>query len=141
MIFIDSNIPMYLVGADHPNKTEALRLLTAAVTSGERLVTDAEVLQELLHRYHSTARRNAIKPAFAAILGVVDEVFPVDFAVVDRAREILLEQDQLSARDALHVAAMERHGVRRVLSFDSGFDDVSGLTRIPAPRAVPAQPE
>jgi len=128
---------MYLVGADHPNKPEAVRLLADMVAAGERLVTDAEVLQELLHRYHSSARRDAIKPAFEAILGVVDEVFPVDFEVVERAREILLERGQLSARDALHVAAMERHGVRRVLSFDSGFDEVPDLTRIPAPQDRP----
>ena len=27
MIFIDSNIPMYLVGAPHPHKVDAQRLL------------------------------------------------------------------------------------------------------------------
>jgi predicted nucleic acid-binding protein len=132
MIFVDSNIPMYLVGADHPNKPESVRLLTAAIDAGERLVTDAEVLQEILHRYHATARRDAIQPAFDAILSVVDEVFPVDLEDVERAREILLIQDGLSARDALHAAVMERQGVRRVLSFDAGFDDVPWLERTPA---------
>jgi predicted nucleic acid-binding protein len=124
---------MYLVGADHPNKPEAFRLLTVAIEDGERLVTDAEVLQEILHRYHSTARRDAIDPAFESILSVVDEVFPVDREDVERAREILVEHDQLSARDSLHAAVMERHSVRRILSFDGGFDDVAGLTRIPRP--------
>jgi predicted nucleic acid-binding protein len=133
MIFVDSNIPMYLVGADHPNKPEAVRLLTAAIDAGERLVTDAEVLQEILHRYHTSARRDAIAAAFEAILGVVDEVFSVDLDDVERARQILLSHDQLSARDALHAAIMERHGVHRVLSFDSGFDEISDLVRIPKP--------
>jgi hypothetical protein len=33
-------------------------------------VTDAEVLQEILHRYVAIDRRDAIQPAFDALLGV-----------------------------------------------------------------------
>ena len=73
MIFIDSNIPMYLVGAPHPHKTDVRRWLEELVSGRERLVTDAEVLQEILHRYVSIDRRDAIQPAFDALLGIVDE--------------------------------------------------------------------
>lgn len=50
MIFIDSNIPVYLVGAPHPHKADAQRLLERSIAERARLVTDAEVLQEILHR-------------------------------------------------------------------------------------------
>lgn len=136
MIFVDSNIPMYLVGAEHPNKPETLRLLTAVIEAGEPLVTDAEVLQEILHRYHTSQRRDAIKAAFDAILGVVDEVFSIDLEDVQRARQLLLDQEQISSRDALHAAVMERHGVHRIMSFDSGFDEIAGLQRLPGPTSV-----
>lgn len=33
MIFIDSNIPMYIIGAEHPHKIDARRLLEEAVVS------------------------------------------------------------------------------------------------------------
>lgn len=56
MIFVDSNITMYLVGSAHPNKDAARRLLEASISRGERLVTDAEVFLEILHRYAATAR-------------------------------------------------------------------------------------
>ena len=42
---------MYLVGAHHPNKTRALQLVSELIRNGERLVTDIEVYQEILHRY------------------------------------------------------------------------------------------
>ena len=71
MIFIDSNIPMYLVGGEHPNKNMARRLLETAIEHQEQLVTDVEVLQEILHRYQAINRREAIQPAFDAILNVV----------------------------------------------------------------------
>lgn len=91
MIFVDSNIPMYLIGAAHPHKIDAQRLLEQFVSERERLVTDAEVLQEILHRYVSIDRRDAIQAAFDALLGVVDEVFPVEAMAVERAKAIVLE--------------------------------------------------
>ena len=63
---------MYLVGAAHPHKADAQRMMEAAIADWERLVTNVEVLQEILHRYTAINRREAIQPAFDAILGVVD---------------------------------------------------------------------
>jgi len=77
-------------------------------------------------------RRDAIQPAFDAILGVVDDVFSIDRATVERARTIVLGRRRLSARDAIHAAVMEREAVERILSFDSGFDGYPGITRIGA---------
>ena len=129
-IFIDSNIPMYLVGAGHPNKDVARRLLEEAIGAGDRLVTDAEVLQEILHRYVAIGRRDAIGPAVDAVLGVVDEVFPIELVDVQRAQRILATVLGISARDAIHVAVIERREVERVMSFDRGLDQVPGLVRI-----------
>jgi predicted nucleic acid-binding protein len=130
MIFVDSNIPMYLVGAPHPNKEGALRLLERCISERRRLVTDVEVLQEILHRYTAIRRREAIQPAFSALLDVVDEVLDVRLPQVQRAKEIVLAQPGLSARDALHVSVMESHGVERILTFDAGFDQVPGIARV-----------
>ena len=96
-IFVDTNVPMYLIGAPHPHKVDAQRLLERAAAGHERLVTDAGVLQEILHRYVALDRRDAIQPAFDLLLAVVDEVFPIDQAcdVIAVARPGLDErQDQ-----------------------------------------------
>jgi predicted nucleic acid-binding protein len=130
MIFIDSNIPMYIIGAPHPHKAEARILIEQLIASGERLATDAEVLQELLRRYTAIGRRDAIMPAFQLTLSIVDEVYPIEKADVLRAGEITQDPAALSARDALHVAIMERNGIRTILSFDSDFDRWPGLNRV-----------
>lgn len=130
MIFVDSNIPMYLVGAPHPRKADAQRILEGFVSDKRRLVTDVEVLQEILHRYAAIDRREMIQPAFDALLGVVDEVFPVKAMTVERAKAIVLARRRLSARDALHLAVMEEQGVRDILTFDAGFDGYPGITRL-----------
>ena len=130
MILVDSNVPMYLVGAPHPHKLDAQRLIEKLVRDRRRLVTDAEVLQEILHRYVAIDRRDAIQPAFDALLAVADEVLPVDQPAVERAKEIVLQYRRLSARDALHVAIAEQYGIAEILSFDSGFDAIPGIRRI-----------
>lgn len=131
MIFVDSNVPMYLVGAEHPNKARSGALLERAVRNRDLLVSDAEVFQEILHRYTAIRRTEAIPSAWKALAGLVDEVFSVELADVEAARDLLVDEvPVLSARDALHVSIMRRHGVREILSFDGGFDQVEGLLRL-----------
>ena len=72
----------YITGRVQPDKSidEALALMKhyrisgVPITEGRKLVTDVEVLQEIMHRYVAIQRRDAIQPAFDAILGIVDEV-------------------------------------------------------------------
>jgi predicted nucleic acid-binding protein len=121
---------MYLVGAPHAHKSDAQRVLERLVNERKRLVTDAEVLQEILHRYVAIDRRDAIQPAFDAILGVVDQVFEVTQDIAEGAKQIVLGHRRLSARDAIHLAVMERQGIDQIFSFDSGFDGFPGIVRL-----------
>jgi uncharacterized protein len=130
VILVDSNIPMYLVGATHPNKDAARRALEEAVVAGESLCTDAEVLQEILHRYVAIQRRDDIDPAFDALLAVVDVVYPIERADVERARRLLATTPTLSARDAVHVAVMQARDIGQILTFDTGFDGIPGIVRV-----------
>ena len=130
MILVDSNVPMYLVGAEHPHKVDARRLLERAVAEKRRLITDAEVLQEILHRFVAIDRRDAIQPCFEVLLEVVDEVLPVDLEIVEGARDIVIGHPDLTARDAVHLAIMREHGIEQILTFDHHFDGLPGITRM-----------
>jgi predicted nucleic acid-binding protein len=121
---------MYLIGAPHPHKTDAQRLLEQLISRQERLVTDAEVFQEILHRYVAIRRRDAIQPAFDALNGVIDEVFPIEKRDLDRAKDIVLGSAKISARDAIHIAIIDRYRIDAILSFDRGFDEYPGLKRV-----------
>jgi predicted nucleic acid-binding protein len=130
MIFVDANIPMYLVGGEHPNREAARRALEELVAAGESLCTDAEVLQEILHRYTAIRRPDAIDPAFESVMGVVDVVYPIERTDVERARRLLKTTPRLGARDAIHIAVMQGRDVGRILSFDAAFDGIPGIVRL-----------
>jgi predicted nucleic acid-binding protein len=119
---------MYLVGGVHPNRDRARVALEVAVAGRERLVTDAEAFQEILHRYAAINRREAIEPAWNALRRVVDEVYPIELEDVERARRLALTS-RLGARDALHAAVMQRRDIAEILSFDTAFDTVPGVRR------------
>lgn len=130
MIFVDSNIPMYLIGADHPNKVTSEAVVRRLLNSEQTLITDAEVYQEILHRYSAIKRSDAIAPAFDLLDQLTDACVPVTLQIVRRAKVLLETHLGLSARDAIHVAVMESNEIREVLSFDSGFDAIPGLQRV-----------
>ena len=130
MIFFDSNVPMYLVGAAHPNKDRAITALTQLVGDGERFITDVEVYQEILHRYTAIHRLDAIDAAFESLDGIADDILTFGMSEIRSARALLGTVDGLSARDALHVAVMQKAGASRILSFDGGFDACPGIERL-----------
>lgn len=134
MILVDSNVPMYLVGADHPHKFDSRSVLERLLSERQRLVTDAEAFQEILHRYCAINRRDAVQAAYDALRAIVDEVFPVEEPDVIEAKNVVATHPALSARDALHVAVMRRRGVQQIFSFDRGFETVTGIERIPPGR-------
>jgi predicted nucleic acid-binding protein len=130
VILVDSNIPMYLVGAAHSNKDAARRALEEAVAAGQTVCTDAEVLQEILHRFTAIRRPDKIDPAFDAVLGIVDVVYPIERSDVDRTRRILRTTPHISARDAIHISVMQAHDVDQILSFDRRLDGIPGIVRV-----------
>ena len=132
MIFVDSNVPMYIVGGEHPHKLDAQRVLGQLVAQRQELVTNSEVFQEILHRYISTDRRDRIERAFATLRGIVDDVLAVEEDDVLAAKDFVYAHPRLSARDAVHAAVMRRCRIAEIVTFDGGFDEVSGITRLPA---------
>lgn len=131
MIFLDANVPMYIMGNDDRLRIDARLAVERQIAEQRRLVTSSEVFQEILHRYVSIGRRDALEPAFETLRGLVDDVLPVEEPDVYAAKDLLHAHLRLSARDALHAAVMRRRGITEIVSFDRGFDALSWIRRLP----------
>jgi predicted nucleic acid-binding protein len=129
VIFVDSNVPMYLVGGPHRNQDRIGAFLGAHAAND--YVTSAEVYQEIVHRYVAIDRRRAIADAFRFLDDLVATVFPITREDVAVAHTIAHEQHALSARDCLHLAVMERRGVKTALTCDTAFALRPGIECVP----------
>jgi predicted nucleic acid-binding protein len=127
--FIDSNIPMYAAGKEHPSKKPSINLLRRVARGELDAVTDAEVFQEILHRFSAIGRLEAGIRLFDAFEMVIGEVLPVELEDVVAARNVLEENSTIKARDAIHIAIMRRHGISVVYSYDRHFDKIDGIKR------------
>ena len=55
----------------------------------------------------------------------------VDSVMLSRSMEILLKYDgSISLADAVSVEIMNKHRIRKIISFDSDFDKIEGIVRI-----------
>lgn len=132
-LFVDTNIPMYVHGSDAALRRESVAALRHAVERRIRLVTSAEVLQEVLHRYFSIRSSAKGEAVYRFVSTLCREVLPVEQHHTERALELLLRhrgRHGFSARDALHAAVMEEFGIRGILSKDRAFDLIPTIRRI-----------
>lgn len=137
-MFLDANVPTYAVGRDHPLKEPCKEIVGLAARYPHVFFTDAEVLQEMTHRYLSSGRFAAGKQAvldFSVVMrGSIEAVTAAD---MERALELADEYAMrpgsgLAARDVLHAAVMLRTGSKRIVSADRDFDEfgAEGLVRL-----------
>ena len=133
MIFVDSNIPMYVAGREHPNRGPALRLLGRARSRQIVLCTSTEVLQEILYRYVGLDRLDLATEVYDLFVQQCEVVLPVTLGDMDHARTILLDTPLASVRCAVHAAVMLQNGITDIASFDQGFDRIAGVTRVDLP--------
>jgi uncharacterized protein len=131
VIFVDSNIPMYVAGRDHPLRDPALRFMERAKSADIEICTSTEVLQEILHRYAALQRVDLATNVYDLFVQLCPVVLPVTLADTDRARAMLPEGKGISVRDAVHAAVMLNNGIEEIATFDAGFDSITGVMRVP----------
>ena len=118
MIFVDSNVFIYAVGRSHPLKQEAQNFFLDSSDRGKRLVTSAEVLQELLHVYLPVGRTETLDAALELATQGVDQVLPVDPGTVLNARNLSDNFPGLTARDLLHLSVCQLNHIKELKTFD-----------------------
>ncbi len=129
-IHIDANVFFYSVGRDHPLRNPARRVLALALER-EEFFTDAEVFQELLHRYLALRIWEEMQPLFAGLADLMSGRTEAMLAEdVEHAAQLATTYPALSARDLIHVAVIQRVGATHIVSADTDFDTVDSIERL-----------
>lgn len=121
MVFLDTNVFIHHVGRGHPLRERAREFVMDALERDLRLVTSAEVLQELLHFYRRSRRESALQDAFTLVDRIVEEVWPVERADIELAWHLTAEHPGLDTRDLVHFACCLRREPRELMTFDRGL--------------------
>jgi len=130
-IFLDANIPMYAAGRPHPLKQPCLDVLALVALYPDAFCTDAEVFQEILHRYRAQGRWQDGQWLFMRFAALIQpRIETVTIADVERAAHLAVTYPSLDARDLLHLAVMDRVGSTRIVSADRAFDAVARVQRL-----------
>jgi hypothetical protein len=95
-----------------------------------KAVSDVEVLQEILHRYHHLRKLQDGFTVFEAFLTIVPLFHPVMLADLLLAKQLLAQHPGISPRDALHAAVMRRTGLDTIVSYDRHLDQIEGIRRL-----------
>jgi predicted nucleic acid-binding protein len=129
IVFIDSNIPMYVAGREHANREPSLRFLDAVRRKDVEGCTSTEVLQEILYRYSALGRFEVAREVYDLFVAICPVIFDVTLTDTNLARDLLMKRQGVSARDAVHAAVMLNHDIEWIATFDSDFDRVAGIRR------------
>jgi predicted nucleic acid-binding protein len=129
-VLLDSNIPMYAAGHDHPYRAPCQELLARALAGRLDAATNVEVHQEILHRYISLGLATRAREVSEDFQAVVPNVLPVTLPDIARSRELSARYPALPARDLIHVAVMLNNGIATIVSADRHFDQVVEIVRL-----------
>ncbi len=121
MIFVDSNVFMYVVGNPHPLRETARKFFYGVQQSGASLCTSSEVLREMLHVYTAQSRLQTLDAAMSLVARAGVEVWPLEEADVTLARQLHGRHPALGARDLCHLASCRRRGVSEIMTFDQAL--------------------
>lgn len=140
-LFLDANVPTYAAGRDHRLKDPCKEILRLAALNTASFFTDAEVLQEMLHRYLSLRRwpegKNVVLDFAALMEGSVESVTVRDAVLACELADRYSAHSgaRLAARDLLHAAVIirvEGGSGMSIITADGDFDDLApeGMKRL-----------
>jgi len=121
---------MYAAGRAHPFKSRNTALFRQTAEGRMEAAIDAEILQEILHRYRALHRWEEGRSVYDLARTIFPTVIPVTAEILDQARLLMDKHLSIVARDALHAAVVLEQGLDAICSFDRDFDSIRAIRRI-----------
>lgn len=134
-VFLDTNVFLYAIGAQHPLKAASRRVLERIGDGELDAVTSTEVVQEILHVLLRRGLRETGLQLARHTIELLGGLLPVTQADLSIACDLIDRYPALPVRDAIHAATMLGNGVSAILSADGHFDVVQGIRRFPLAEA------
>jgi predicted nucleic acid-binding protein len=138
-VLIDSMVALYAMGGEFAWREEcrrALRLVSDGVVEG---FCSVEAVQEVAHHRLRVSGDPGRAAAQARAFSQTMAVLGFDARVLDTALG-LIAAGEARGRDAVHAATALVHGLDQIVSYDTAFDAVPGLSRLTPAQLSPKAP-
>ncbi|MEK0082728.1 type II toxin-antitoxin system VapC family toxin [Benzoatithermus flavus] len=119
-----------VIGAEHPHEKPSADLLERIGAGAVEAIIDAEMLQELLHRYRTIGRWETASKVYGLTRRLFPMVLPVTAEIMDEAHDLMDCYHNLMARDGVRAAVVRLHDLDAICSYDRAFDVIAGLQRV-----------
>ena len=137
MRYVDTNIFIRHLANDDPAQSEAcLRFWHRVGQGSERVTTSEAIVSEVCYVLSSPRMYRLSHREVAARLQPLLSLSGLSLAnkrSILQALTLYAESPFLDFEDALTVAHMEREGIQDLVSYDQGFDRISGISRSEPP--------
>ena len=98
------------------------------ITNGSTdYAVDSELLQEVLHIFHSRRDTDRGIQAVNRLLALFPDVIPIASGEIRAASQILAQYTRLSSRDAVHAAVVQTQGLEGIVTTDRVFRSVRAI--------------
>ncbi|MGH9815426.1 MAG: type II toxin-antitoxin system VapC family toxin [Candidatus Acidiferrales bacterium] len=130
MIFLDTNILLYALGAPHALKSVCADLLRRVGAGSVQAITNTEVVQEILHVYSRRGERKKGLAVARDTVALFSDLLSVTRNDAILACDLMRRYPTVGARDAIHAATMFSNGIQRIVSLDPDYDVIREIERI-----------
>ncbi len=139
--FLDANVFMYAAGREHRFRAPCVAVLRRVTRQELQTLTDVAVLQEIVHRYAAIGEaQKGLYLARLTVDQVARQVLPVTLVDMQLAFDLVARHGAgIRSRDAVHAATMLNNHLTHIISTDTHFDVIEGITRIDPRKAARAK--
>jgi uncharacterized protein len=129
-IFLDTNVFLYAVGAQHPLKAPSQKVLSLVGDGTLEAASNTEVVQEILYVLGRRGQRETASKLARHVIELLGPLLPVTQADISVTCDLMDRYPALPTRDAIHAATMLNNGISDIITSDGHFDAVRGIRRL-----------
>lgn len=130
-VFLDANVFLYAVGAQHPLKAPSQQVLSLVGDGTLEAASNTEVVQEILHVLNRRGQRETALKLARHIIELLGPLLPVTQVDISVTCDLMDRYPVLSTRDAIHAATMLNNGISDIITSDGHFNAVRGIRSLP----------
>ncbi|QIM15678.1 type II toxin-antitoxin system VapC family toxin [Leucobacter insecticola] len=129
-VLVDAATALYALNPRDPRSLSCRKMLVKISSGKGRGYASTEMIQEVVfHRMRITQDRTRSVQDGRDLISRLT-VLKFDDEVLETSLKLIEQLPRVRGRDAVHAATALVYGIPRILSPDSDFDEIPGITRI-----------